>query len=372
MKIFDKVRVTTCALIVGVMGSFAGAITSTLAWYAYSTTASVAYKGTSIGQSEQLQVGIKTDLEFSEEMITQYGMEFETVGDDKYVFMTPGTGLDSEIISYYLTQKGYASNELMPTTSQKYTPGDDLKLKQHLWALNERNDAAATKKMYSEIPLAFRVCRGDDIETRTYVKKQQVWLSAADAMADGAGEVYKAVRVHFDGDEKFIFNPSATGTNKATKVGGVLDLNGDGYFDTDSIGFAGGKEIFYGGYDGDLPTPVLCDEDSDLVDINGTGNDSAHTTFTASHEASMYCYNDISDVKVHKAQYYTIDEMKPESDYIGHLSGGHVLCTTSDDEYAIADLTMTVYLEGWDHSVIDAEINHKFALGLTFEINRVS
>ena len=33
---------------------------------------------------------------------------------------------------------------------------------------------------------------------------------------------------------------------------------------------------------------------------------------------------------------------------------------------------MKVFLEGWDYSVVDSQLQNKFYLGLTFEINLVS
>ena len=49
------------------------------------------------------------------------------------------------------------------------------------------------------------------------------------------------------------------------------------------------------------------------------------------------------------------------------------ICTTADaSDHYLGRATMTIYLEGWDLSVIDEEQSHKFDLGLTFEINRIN
>ena len=160
MKAISKVRVTTGALIMGALVSFAGAITSTLAWYAYSTTATVAYKGTSVAQSEQLQIGIMTTLpkvnpedpdeefvnvEFTQEQINEYGIETVVVGDKTYAFCRPGTGLSAELISHYLISAGYASNEMAPVTSQKFEgkTGEELSLKQHILSGVQNNNKIA-------------------------------------------------------------------------------------------------------------------------------------------------------------------------------------------------------------------------------------
>ena len=42
--------------------------------------------------------------------------------------------------------------------------------------------------------------------------------------------------------------------------------------------------------------------------------------------------------------------------------------TVTDNTTKIASLYLTIYLEGWDHAVIDEAAACKFNLGLTFEI----
>jgi len=71
-----------------------------------------------------------------------------------------------------------------------------------------------------------------------------------------------------------------------------------------------------------------------------------------------------------QAEYETLESIQPVDDG-GSLSGGTPICVTENTTDALAFADMTVYLEGWDHSVIDKEIGHAFDLGLQFQINRV-
>ena len=50
-----------------------------------------------------------------------------------------------------------------------------------------------------------------------------------------------------------------------------------------------------------------------------------------------------------------------------------MLCTTADSagKY-LAELDTIIWLEGWDHVVIDKALSHKFNLGLQFQIDLVS
>ena len=48
------------------------------------------------------------------------------------------------------------------------------------------------------------------------------------------------------------------------------------------------------------------------------------------------------------------------------------VCKTKGAEgHYLGRVDMTVYLEGWDHAIIDEEMAHYFDLGLTFEINKL-
>ena len=108
--------------------------------------------------------------------------------------------------------------------------------------------------------------------------------------------------------------------------------------------------------------------------MNGSGNyNNTGTTFYAKHKGGIQSYNDYdafnNGFTAKTADYLAFNSIRPEDD-AGALSGGRVLCKTSNDDNALAFLDLTIWLEGWDFSVIDSEINHQFNLGLQFQINR--
>ena len=49
---------------------------------------------------------------------------------------------------------------------------------------------------------------------------------------------------------------------------------------------------------------------------------------------------------------------------------GYSVCTTTE-ESKVGFTTVTVFVEGWDHSMIDQKAGFRFNLGLTFEIDRI-
>lgn len=372
-KSFRNFQIGTIILGAGSFLSFAGALASTVAWYAYSSNAQIAFNGTSVAKTEQLQVGIKTDIEFTDELVEQYGLTEVTIGEDedsiRYVFAAPGMGLDSTIIKYYLSETGYAGITLVPVSSQSYSLDDDLKLYTSPKSGDNILGKEAQSDWYCKLPLAFRVIKNN---SDIFVKEQNIWLTDATCVADGEGEIFKSVRTHFDnGNSKFILNPTELGSSRSTVVGGLLDLNEDGYYDSSSLfDSVTGDEIIYGQYSGN-PERTFNEEDSDIVDINNTGNSDEITTFTAKHRRNNNIYSSYEGITFEEAEYYAMEDIAPLHAANGMLSGGIPITTTSNDDAAIADVTLTVYIEGWDHSVIDNQIGYGFDLGLTFEINRV-
>lgn len=377
-KTFRSFQIGTIILGVGSFLSFAGALASTVAWYAYSSNAQIAFNGTSVAKTEQLQVGLKTNVDFSQselgqQIIEQYGLTEVLVGEEeqeRYVFAAPGVGLDSTIIKYYLAQTPFAGVTLVPVSTQKYEIGGDFNLYTSPKSGDNILGSEAEASWYCKIPLAFRVIKNNaDI----YVKNQKIWLTDATCIADGEGNIFQAVRTHFNnGTSSFLLNPTENGNNRSTTVAGLLDLDADGYYDSDSLAYAvTGNEIIYGQCSLGEVTRQFNEEDTEIIDLNNTGNDEELTTFTAKHRGNNNIYSSYDGIILEKAEYYAMSDIMPSYDANGMLSGGIPITVTSNDDAAIADVTLTVYIEGWDHSVIDNQIGYGFDLGLTFEINRV-
>lgn len=384
MKKFNPLKLILGLLAVLTFMSTAGAITGTLAWYAYVTRATLSYSGTSVNSTIQLQVGL-----CSEHQVT--GMpagvtEKQYEGDSNYYYYAkPGSGLNSSIITAYLGSTDYATNSLQAVTSGSYVKGGAFSLHKSPNEVVHDHSANASHSQYLVLPLVFRVLQSDTPAEDDYVTGSELWLTSASARASGGEEtdgiVYKAIRAYIDRDDSvygagcdYIFNPSATGGASTTTVGGILDLSGDEYFD-----YEGNDEIIFGeyesiggisatGYDGDPDT---------YYDINNTGIADRRTTFTAKHYPSINYYSNYNSCVFKTAAYETVSSIAPLRDPATGLSNADPahptsICTTagSEDHY-LGRVNITVYLEGWDHSVIDDEIDHRFDLGLTFEINRV-
>ena len=207
----------------------AGSISGTLAWYAYSTRALVSYTGTSINETSLLQIGICSDEKINDMPSNVTEVTFlddkidETNYSKYYYFAESGTGMTYDIIAKYLSlpSKGFATNELEPTTSGSWVIGndqDDFSLKQAPNEVVHGNTIEAPKKDYLTIPLVFRIKTGED--ENDYADDVELWLSKAIAKAStsGDGEVYKAIRMFIDRDSRNygdwqISSDIATGTS---------------------------------------------------------------------------------------------------------------------------------------------------------------
>ena len=366
------------------VASVSGAVGSSLAWYAYSTRALVSYSGTSVSDVSMLQIGICSD-----ELVPGMPSSVSHVtfaGDtNHYYFSETGKGLTYDIITKYLSLKGFATNELNPTTSGSFVTGsdqDDFSLKKSPNELVRGNTIAAEKRDYLTIPLVFRI-QG---EGNTFFDNRELWLSKAVAKASTASsyvnsEIYKSLRVFVDRDSRnydndFIFNPGAS-LRGETRVGGLLNLVRDEYYD-----FDGNGEIIYGEYDPaalDLISASPYAGANVVHDVNGVGNNEP-TTFVAKHRPDTKYYTNFysaaNNALFGHAEYESISSIAPARDEQDYLSNVDPLnptsvCKTRADDHHLGRVNLTVYLEGWDFSVVDKEISHGFDLGLTFEMSRL-
>lgn len=389
------------------IAAFAGSISGSLAWWAYSTRVAVTFQGTSVTTSAQLQVGLKTigfDTASKMKQLTDQGLVHDKRLDTtveisgvtypvKYFFAEAGSGLTAAAIEAYLLTEGkYATNELCPVTTREYHMGGDFSLYDTLIANTSYYDSSLGRNVYAnassasfskyvKIPFVFRVVRinsttgsESQIGEDEFIRDNDIWLEGVDLTTDN-GKVDEGVRMYFDLGDKtknFIFNPkdstdrSATPTTYGhTDVCGVLDLSDDEVYD-----FNDNKEIIYGDYTGSPTDSFVPTSTTDLDDINGTGRDE-RSTFLSSHNANVTSYHSYNGITKKYAEYRNLSQIAP-SDSGGSLSDGYPIGRTGSDKKALAEVETTIWLEGWDHSIIDEELSHSFNLGLQFQINLVN
>lgn len=396
-----KKTINPLKLVIGILGlssvaALVGSISGTVAWYAYSTRALVSYTGTSAQSSTQLQIGIKSSEDIPALRNNQLieTVEVSDASGDYYCYFTHlgSGGMPSSIINTFLQGNGYATSTLEPVSTYKYTTGGNFELMNCPTTNKPEERSAAPTAKYIKIPFVFRVfSAGSDgiVSTQTPVGNQKIYLSNAVTKAE-EGDIDKAIRLHIDRngqDENsnnltdFVFNPNKE-ENGLTKVAGVLDLSGNGYFDFDNNPANQGTtylhEFIYGDYRlKDNVSWTLQENDDDLLfDVNSTGITDAGTTFTSKHRQGTYhldCAGSTTKtledyIDIDTAAYLGTNTVFPDKTN-GILSGDYYVCKTADDVNKLGSFDLTIYIEGWDHATINQHSDKEFNLGLTFEIS---
>jgi len=383
MKSFKRGSIIMVVLSIFVAMSFISSVAGTLAWYAYSTRVVISFTGTAVRQSVQLRIGIVDDSNYySSDEISLYNMERVNESDGHSVVWTPGAnGLTSEMINDYLENSPYATNELSPVSTFSRANDDDPLT---LYASPECSDECgidhvkevAEEQNYVQIPFAFKVLNS----LGNPLGEKEIWLTASD-VGSSLG-IEDAIRVFVNDDtnvgRRYIYHPHYSGadTEGTTVMAGQLDLNNDGYYDYQP---STGYEYIYGDIEVENDDPIAYGapraESSLFIDENDTGDTSQDvedkTTFYARHFEGTRSPN-FSTPEITKltAKHYTRNAVFPTLNGSGDFVGGMPV-TITDATDKIGYATLTIYLEGWDHSVIDQVVGDFFYLGLQFEINKV-
>lgn len=366
-----------------------GSTTGTIAWYAYSASVKISYVGTSVKKSEILSVGLVDDLSYidndhlvqfnltRENMIENEGLPNEKV--HSIVWTNSSTGFPLEAIREYLYHSPYGVDELSPVSSlsRALDSNDDFKLYRSPDYGDEVVTKETKKEEYVVLPFAYKVTGSDD----QLVANHDIWLTDVSVQAAGGVHVDEAVRVFVQNDtRKFIFKPADTTTNNSgsTRIGGLLDLDGDGTYDYNK---QSGNEYVYGDYTVNRNTITYSDDpygqpwaSADYDNVNHTPYEEQSTFYAKHGEAALTAIYDESKFGV--AEYYTFHKIKPGKNASGDFYEGDTgikMATTNvlTDKGHIGFATFTIYLEGWDHAVTDVEVGHSFNLGLQFEVNRL-
>ena len=330
--------IVICILLVSSFGA-------TFAWYQYSSNVYLKYDGTSIGNTMLFDIGLRSNVELTE--ASNYNMVKDE--NDDSIYWCNG-GISKDIASYYLTANGYATNEVNGVTSGAYLTDGQFLLKRapyynENYFDNFSRPIAALKRDYSHFDLVFKASKvsGDNISS---INSGDIILSNIEL--DSLGDIKNSIRIHFQNESSnFIFNPSKLEDGKDI-VGGLLDLNKDGLYDYNTFT---NKEIVYG------ETETIKYKNSVTTDGIDVGEYDGNS-FTSSHKNGVYGI-DKNETKFKTSSYLGFDSVVSNKKVVSSI----------DNSTSIASLSLDIYLEGWDLSFIDKEMNHLFSLNLEFEIN---
>jgi len=321
---------TTVGLVLPIFGSFIG----TYCWYQYRARSYVEYKGTAVGDSGSIQIGLVSRSQLSE-FASKHNLSEDTVSvAGSYIYWSLSSGLADSAIKEFEEITGYGSTRIAVTSSGEFNDGDNLSLVSAPSYLKNNVSTPASTCEYSYLPLALRYEGGS----------YNYFLKSCDLSC--AGAIKESVRIGFsnpyDSSNNIIFNPSSLENGKDA-VGGILNMD---YSNDDMFDFVSGQnyEFIYGKvydltYSGETYTG---EKKVDPKDVN---------CFVSNHQKGLLIPN------------YT----PAYSTYYGRngLMGKKTL-TSTDSKTKIALLNATIYVEGWDLKCLDGPVDYEYSLSLEF------
>lgn len=317
-----------------------GITCGSFAWFAYTTRAKIEeFRGVTIGVNE-LEMGLLSEVELED--AEQYHLIKDDSNPEQTIYWLDGHIMEPETINYALRMNGYATDTLIPATTKKYAPSNDFKL-YSAPRLFSNEQSPASKIDYIYLPLVFR---SKDIIDEGYVSNENIYLSQVSLnVLNANSHIHESVRIFTNNkiDNNHLINPSSS-DNGSTAVGGTLDLNGDGFYDVDHLE-NGDFEHIYGEAKEHAYAPPTVDDDP-IFD----------TTFHSGHKAGAH---PLETIVPEVAEYEGMYEFRNKRKHV---------TTTNPLTDNLAYLDLSIFVEGWDLSVIDSEIEIPFSMELKFEI----
>lgn len=347
----------------------------TFAWFTYASNVYIdEYKGVSVG-ALNIELGYVSELEFTEADL--YGVsQIQKTEDGKFVYWF-GDGISNEALHKLVELNGYSYNSLYPVTTGAYSNAvDDFSLMRAPTTFkNYTRSTHASKGDYTYMSFAFRV--NDPLEPDDYLPNQEIFMCQADAKSDY--EIRKSFRVHTDnlvsdkGKMRHLINiDDDIFKDGYDDVGGVLDLNGDGFYDSLIDNQTGNlNEFYYGEFEnteGYSSNDVYYKSNPRSSDSELVGK---HTTFNAKHKSGVHEVDNTITQPL-RAEYETVSKFESATipvtmtrEYQVYDEGNNLI----KENFALLDVT--VFVEGWDLYTIDPEIKdfeRPYELDIQFEV----
>lgn len=360
-RIFElcKTRLFTIGFSIIFNVSLAGLVCGTFAWYTYTTRAGFQdkiFEGTTVANSGELRIGILSWKWLNDAECQLFGLQRQDEyyiqgGGRKNIYWANNNDLSPAILNYFLRLDGYATNELEPTTSSSSETIEQNGFRLYRkptwkdnYQINNSRDYSG-KENYLTLSFAFKTGKNDDEQQSPNAYLLSTGISTSNDK-EGSGELHKAVRFYLQNSVgKYIVAPGYTNDGEHD-VGGILDLDLNGYYDRDDTN----HEIVYGEYSGEYQY-----ENSPRASNDNIPKEE-QTSFNSNHQKGVYAVDE-STLHPKTVSYYGISR----------FTSRELAFATPDSMYGgIAIGTMTIYLEGWDQHVIDKEQESYFNLNLSF------
>ncbi len=335
--------------------SLAAVVCGTFAWYTYATRTGLEkqYHGTTVGDMGSLQAGLISEVRLENYLAYDLAEDDRTLAEEGKLIYWCKEKIEARTINFVLRENGYATTKMMPVTSGAFNfedENDSFNLYRRPGYLDnysiDDSTSSAMTGSYSRLNFAFRF---EDIDSiGSYLPDYNVFMSGFKIESTHAGrEIYKSVRVYFEnGYERFLINPTAE-EDGFDNVGGILDLNADGFYDFDKYN----HEVIYGETESYEFNPEQTAVDGNLAFDE-------RDTFVSNHKQGVYAVNE-DTLEPKTASYITMERFTSKAKAITYTNANY---------HNIGLFDMYIYFEGWDRHLVDAEQGYGYNLDLKFEV----
>ena len=219
----NKIIIPVAALAMGV--ALVGSVSSTLAWYQYSTKAQAAFIGTSVGESENLE--IKTADVVTNTTTPVWKTNLSSADVEKLAGVSDST----QLIPVTPNVAGsFAADDALPTSNLFH---DSIETGVDGYRANHY--ATANNYIQFTLNIRYKKVQGQTSYVEKALKLVDLTIMENTDAASTAGDLYKAIRVHFStADDNSLFardSSSTAGNTVETQTYGPLDTDNDGQYD---------------------------------------------------------------------------------------------------------------------------------------------
>jgi hypothetical protein len=343
------------AMMAIIMGS--GTASAAYAWFQLNQQKEISVSGTAFGKDSNITIGFVSDAD-----LTYAGLTYsatDSTSEGKKIYWCDSQEVTSDLVKYVLKANGYASDTLFPLTSGTYAKGGSFSLYEApCYGCNFNFQEKITVQNATEVKssymhLGFAVKVENSGTALGAVENASVYLSGLSVT--GSSSLVNSCRIHLSSTSNglsTLVNPTSSVAG-STEVGGALDMDQDGQYDYCKDPNTGeNKEFFYGQNASDLVYGEAYGETVTGADKNLVCFDNPyHTKGVLPLEKTNGLYAFAAQADYESVGTYVYKEYNATNNAV-----------SKTDANGIGFLDMDIYMEGWDHSLVN-EISGENAIG---------
>ena len=355
---------------VGVVALATISVTLTLAWYGASDSLRVNYFDIGITANQELKISTSTDLNSFKDSLSSEELKEDLPNDFRLspvssmnksnwmseeknapIFYAPASALNGDF--YEATNEAYFSKKLYLLLNDNYNV--TLDIDKCVFENDDNSNLVHAQEQYA------------------LHKDEQGFNLTVNDIKDGLDNLINCLRVsilvNVPGHYNYYIIDPKKGTQE-TVFAGLLDNDGDGYYDTHDVPQLGGESKTYETVYGEITNrdaivynnPVN-NADNTYTHIPNTQEFFYGNCFNGVSKPTAYTYNEqaslAAGVSYAKEQSLLLEDIRNDGDLI------QIPCYKDEP----TEIVVSYYLEGWDRECINATMGASFDTKLSFKLS---